>query len=184
MPTKPPDKDDAIVAVGSPYRGAAAPAEPIAIARKRGFGVADAVLVTLVLAVVALYLLGRWPFAIVLGVGTGMFAAIRLADRVGLRGVHRLDADERGIRLRCTNAALAQALAVPDLRPVDLFIPWKECLVIDARPHRFGDDMEVALVIRTPNGVVAVRRGAFADKPERIAETLRAARQQLALPPQ
>lgn len=181
VPT-PPDTSAALVEVGSPYRATAPLAQAIPIARKRGLGVMDAVLFGLVLAVTALLLFDQAPIAFVVGVGTSMLGLLRFADRAGLRGVHRIDADERGIRLRCTDAALAQALAVKSPRAVDLFIPWAECISVDARPYRFGDDTEVALVITTPSGPIGVRRGAFAVDPKEIARRLDVAREQLALP--
>lgn len=167
---------------GSPYRATEPLAPAIPIAHKHGSWVFDGVLGALAIAAMVTLFSGLHAIAASIGFWVALFGAIRLVERFGLHGAHRIDADERGIRLRCSQAALAQMLSIVNPRQVDLFIPWEECLSIDARPHQFGGDIEMALVITTPNGLIAVRP-IFSTDPMRIALRLHDVRRQLAAPP-
>lgn len=166
----------------SPYRATEPLTGATPIARARSSWLFEGVLFVSAIAALGALVSGFTVVAGSIGVGVALVGGLRLVERVGLHGGPGIDADERGVRVRCSEAALAQVLEVDDPRQVDLFIPWDECLSIDARPQQFGDDLEMALVITTPQGLVAVRP-VFSTEPMQIALRLHEVRRQLALAP-
>jgi hypothetical protein len=167
---------------GSPYRGAPRRRPAVAIADKGHPWAIDVGLGALALAAVVTTVLRLGLLPLWLAFWALWLGAMRWVYHRGRRGVHRIEVDERGIRLRCSDAALVQVLSVVHPRAVDLFIPWQECVSIDARAHAFGDDIEMALVITTIGDAIAVRPGVFSVDPATLADRLRAARERLALP--
>jgi hypothetical protein len=168
---------------GSPYRAVTLRRPgPRAVAGARKVWVLDAVLIAIAVGGALSYVAGLQGIAVALVFWAVWLGGMRVQFHLGRRGVHRIEADERGIRLRCSDAAFAQTLAVAQPRRVDLFIAWHECRAIEAKPHTFGDDVEHALVITTTNGEIAVRPGVFVEDPARIAARLYLAQKQLALP--
>lgn len=179
-----PDRTVALdrAAGGSPYRTFEAGSAVERIAGRRHSWTIDVLLIGFVAMTPWIVMVGD-----ALSIGFFVFWAVwlgfmRVRFLLGGAGTHRIDANAHGLRLRCSDAALTQTLAVAHPRQVDLFVPWDECRSIVARPYQFGDDTELALVITTDEGEIAVRPGIFELGPAALAARLLGARDRLALP--